>query len=849
MKTLENTNFITWCNKNSIFIGDIINDIFIINEQKYLLLDHSNVVIDEDCCLNISSEDIPTIQEMAVDFIVFEFGNRFYYTPIDEWKDEYNDIKFKANFNDFKFIGEKVDEMSEMFEFIHLGVHSEYELLNGSHNSTLWCKKAKFLQHKAIAICDRNTLSGILSHQLSCEKEGLKSIHGMTATVAYNYDPKLDIQTTYECKLYAQNDNGWQNLLYINKAINVDYDRFIPEDELLRLAKDLVFVFSKESLLNKSDLLQGLKHIKKIKSKFKNVFYQIDTVEFYDDKVDLKYLNNVKQYLKTYRKLAPPILINDSYYIDQEMFQLKEYLNKTDRKVYDYSEDEYFKTVTESYNKMKTLFSDEEYFIELFYEMTQSTIKVMNICNHQLIIGEHKLPKYEFLEGKTNEELFYEIIEQGIDKKLVGKQNLDKYLERIEREYKVIVNSGFVDYFLILWDIVKWAKEQKIYVGPGRGSVGGCLLAYLMDIITVDPVENDLLFERFLNEARVSGERAKAADSLPDIDLDFEAEQRDTIKDYIRSRFGEFHTCSIGSYTRLKIKAGLKDFARAKGITFNHANYISSLVDDQLEYTWKDLIKYAIKQPDLKKFIQEYPEIAHLIKWSLNQCRSASIHASAVIIVPNKDKHGNDVDIFNWLPIRQINDHLVSEWEGKYTDRAGFLKEDILGLSQLDKFNMMIALIKRNHHKEIILENIPLDDGKTYKLFHKGFTEDVFQFGSSGLKSYSAKAKPDTIEDITAMSALYRPGPMSSNAHSDFADIKHGKKKPQYDPFMEDITRNTNGLVIYQEQVMQAVVAGGLSLVEADMVRTTIKKFDKIALDKFKKQFVDGYSKLLMDKG
>lgn len=840
MQTLVNINFDTWCRENNIFIGEINKQIFIIDEKRYFLKEYQDVVIDEDCCLNMTDEEIEYIKENA-DFIVFEFGKRFYYTKLEEWKDEFNDIKYKANFDDFKYIGQCIDEYSEMFKFIHLGVHSEYELLNGSHNSSLWCKKAKFLNHKSIGIVDKKTLAGTLSHQLSCQKEGIKSILGTTAVVAYDFKDGTDLQTTYECKLYAMNEVGWQNMLQINKFMNVDFNGYIPEEILIELSDGLIFVFSKESLLNKvKSVKDGIKHIKMIKNHFQFCFYQIDSVEFYDDQTDVKYLNSIKQYLNNFRDLLPPILINDSYYIDKEMFQLKEYLNKVDRKVYDYSENEYYKTVSESYEVLSKLFKDEDYFIELFYEMCENTLVVDELCNYNIETGNHKLPKYEFVSDKTNEELFMSIIEDGIEKKLLDKENIDDYITRIETEYKVIINSGFVDYFLILWDIVKWAKSQGIYVGPGRGSVGGCLLAYLMDIITVDPVENDLLFERFLNEARVSGERAKAADSMPDIDLDFEAEHRGTIKDYIRDRFGEFHTCSIGSYTRLKIKAGLKDFTRVAGMSFNKANYISSMIDDQLEYTWKDLIKYALKEKDLKQFMQENPDVVHLIKFSLNQCRSASIHASAVIIVPNK-KDGQDVDIFNWLPIRQIEDRLVSEWEGKYTDRAGFLKEDILGLNQLDKFNRMIQLIKKNHGKKIILEKIPLTDRATYKLFHKGSTEDVFQFGSAGLKSYSTLVKPDTIEDLTAMSALYRPGPMSSNAHMDFALIKHGKKKPHFDYMLEEVTKNTNGLYVYQEQIMKAVVVlGGFSLVESDMLRTQIKKFDKVSMKKSEEQFING---------
>ena len=842
MQTLENINFNTWCDNNNIFIENILSkNIFIIDEKKYYVKTYSEIVIDEDCCLNIPEEELLFIQDNEITFIVFEFGKRFYYTKLDEWKDEFNDIKYKANFDDFKYIGEPIDDISEIFDFIHLGAHTEYELLNGSHNSSLWCKKAKFLKQKSLAICDKNTLAGILSHQLSCQKEEIKAILGYTATIAYNYSPDIKIPTTYECKLYVMDEQGWQNLLQINRFINSNYDGFIPEQEFVKYSEGLIFVFSKESLVNKSTVKDAKKHIKYIKSNFDFVFYQIDTVEFYDDKADINHLNNIRTYLNEYRSLVEPILINDSYYIDKEMFQLKEYLNKTDRKVYEYSEDQHFKTLTDSYNSLQPMFKDEDYFLQLFSDMCENTMVVNEICNHSIETGNHKLPKYEFLDGMTNSELFYSIIEEGIDRKLQGKDNLDVYLERIEREYNVIINSGFVDYFLILWDIVKWAKENGMYVGPGRGSVGGCLLAYLMDIITVDPVENDLLFERFLNEARVSGERAKAADSMPDIDLDFETEHRETIKEYIRERFGQLHTCSIGSYTRLKIKGGLKDFSRAKNISYDKANYISGLIDDQLEYTWKDLFKFAQKEKDLKEFIQNNPDIIHLIKFSLNQARSASIHASAVIIVPNKDKQGNDVNIFNWLPIRQMHDRLVSEWEGKYTDRAGFLKEDILGLNQLDKFNMMSRLIKRNHDKDIVLEEIELNDRSTYKLFHKGYTEDVFQFGSSGLKSYSLKAKPDTIEDLTAMSALYRPGPMSSNAHMDFALIKHGKKKPEYDYKLRTVTENTYGLYVYQEQIMQAVVVlGGFTLVESDMLRTQIKKFDKVGMGKSEEKFITG---------
>lgn len=330
-------------------------------------------------------------------------------------------------------------------------------------------------------------------------------------------------------------------------------------------------------------------------------------------------------------------------------------------------------------------------------------------------------------------------------------------------------------------------------------------------------------------------------DSLPDVDLDFEAARRDEVKQYITRRFGEFHTCSIGSYTRLKLKAGIKDFGRIKGLTFQAANTISALIDNQIDYTWKDFIQYAIANPELKDFIQKYPDIAMMIKYALGQCRSASIHASAVIIVPKQNKLGEDVDIFNWLPIRKIDGRLVSEWEGKYTDMGGFLKEDILGLTQLDKFKRITELIKQNRKKKLVLEKIPLTDINTYKLFHRGMNEDVFQFSTSGNKSFSIKVKPDNIEELTAMNALYRPGPMESNAHTDFALIKHGKKKVKYDYGLKEVTEKTYGLYVYQEQIMKSVVVlGGFSLVDADKIRTIIKKFDKVGMLEVAKQFIQG---------
>ena len=339
------------------------------------------------------------------------------------------------------------------------------------------------------------------------------------------------------------------------------------------------------------------------------------------------------------------------------------------------------------------------------------------------------------------------------------------------------------------------------------------------------------------------------SDMMPDIDVDFPTEYRDAVKDYIKQKYGYDYTCSIGTYGRMKLKTCLKDFGKVKGIPFDTMNKITKDIDDQIEYTWGDLIEYASRSKALFKFVQDNPDIVHLTKYSLLQCRSASVHPSAVVIVPKHTVDGKDreTDIWEWMPVKMIDGVLVSEWEGKYIDKSGFLKEDILGLNQLDKFKDMETLIQRNTGKKINWNEIPLDDEETFKFFRRGWNEDVFQFGTQGLMNYCRQVKPDTLAQLIAMTALFRPGPMELRAHDDFAEIKNGKRKPKFDFGMEEITRETFGLYVYQEQIMKAVVVAGLTEVESDILRTTIKKKDVKTLGSFGEKFKEGYIKLLKE--
>ena len=338
-------------------------------------------------------------------------------------------------------------------------------------------------------------------------------------------------------------------------------------------------------------------------------------------------------------------------------------------------------------------------------------------------------------------------------------------------------------------------------------------------------------------------------DSMPDVDCDFPVAFRDTVKEYMARRYGVNHVCSVGTYTRMKLKTCLKDFGKVMGVPFAVMNKLTKDIDDQIEYTWGDLFNYAATSRELFRFVQDHPELVHMTKYALTQCKTSSIHPSAVIIVPQEDEDGNPIDLFGWMPMKKMGDVLVSEWEGKYIDKSGFLKEDILGLNQLDKFSSILKLIAKNRKEQIDVNTIPFNDEEVFRYFQRGWCEDVFQFGAMGLMNYCREAKPQSLDDLIAMTALFRPGPMDVKAHETFVEIKNGARKPKFDPGMEEITRDTYSLYTYQEQIMKAMVVGGLTPVESDECRTYIKKKNHEALAQFKGKFVNGYSALIESRG
>lgn len=850
-----------WADDNCLAIeekrDDELNVISIegVGDFLYLHPDDKGKIIDERFSFAVTADEFDALYDGVVKYILFEFGGKFYYSNIK--KDHLRldkTVVFRPEFRDFKYLGTSTAE--ELVPFVHLGVHSEYEFLNGSSNCDEWATKARFNRMTALGICDRNTLAGTLAFQTACLAKGVKPIIGETITVACNYDPAVEIQETFSLKLYVMNAAGWRNLLLVNKAINVDYQGFIPAEELYKLGGGLACVIPSDSELNyfKGDLDRCKRLLTAYHAAFDRVYYQIDTVEYASESLFRDHLENLDTYVLRCRKMklyrdALPLVINDSYYLDAEEAPLKSLLNKVAGVVNAESATQYFK------NSKETILAYEEWmdgaaplYEKIIDGMTNSTTLTDSI-DFKIPTGIRHLPKYEFVKT-TVEDAFFEKLEAGVQERLVGKvDDLDRYLNELEKECAIIVPNGLCDYFMILWDIMNWCREQGIMTGSGRGSVCGSLIAYCLYITDVDPLKYNLMFERFLNETRVSGERAKSADSMPDIDCDFPVAFRDTVKEYMSRRYGANHVCSVGTYTRMKLKTCLKDFGKVMGVPFAVMNKLTKDIDDQIEYTWGDLFNYAATSRELFRFVQDHPELVHMTKYALTQCKTGSVHPSAVIIVPKEDENGNPMDLYSWMPIKRMGDTLVSEWEGKYIDKSGFLKEDILGLNQLDKFSSIIKLIAKNRKQHIDVNTIPFSDEEVFRYFQRGWCEDVFQFGAMGLMNYCREAKPHTLDDLIAMTALFRPGPMDVKAHETFVEIKNGRKKPKFDPGMEEITRDTYSLYTYQEQIMKAVVVGGLSPVESDILRTAIKKKNMDLIESFHGKFREGYSALLRESG
>ena len=841
--------FIEWCLNYKIQIEEQHENLFKINNKWHIVIHHEEKVFDETFNLIFENqEDRDIIDSMEIDGLVaiYEFGGQFY------WTEKLVDIELKL----FKYIGAAEKQLD--LDWAFLGIHGEYEILNGSREYKDWCKKAKFLGINKLGICEKNTLAGTLPFQLACFDNKIQPILGETITVTRENPPLLDkvlknleiAETTFELKLFAVNYIGWQNLLQINSLLTSQTESKITEERLLELGSGLVCVISSESINNFSP-----NRITIYKNRFAQLYYQLDSCIFLNQEKDESFLSAQKKYFTEYMGEVMPILLNDAYFLDQKDCGIKKLLNKIGNNGFEFSsENQHFKTIDENFFIFEKLFkdTDADLMFEILEIAIQSTLELAELCQFKIELGKIYLPKYQIefpydLQFKTSEEMFLYLIDEGLKNKITSvlicdeeasienDEIIKQYENRLEYEISVIKKGNLIDYFLILWDIIDWCKKRNILTGIGRGSAGGCLIAYLMDITKIDPIKYELLFERFLNEGRIGK-------SLPDIDTDFESARRDEVKSYMETKFGQNYVCSVGTYGTLKMKAALKDLGRLSNLSFYERNYVTAILDSDPDQplTMTDLFRQASEKPVLKNFIQKNAELINNLYLCMNQIKNASIHACATLILP-KEKNGEEMNIFNWLPVKRMDGMLVSEWEGTYLEAAGFLKEDILGIQQLDKFKRIFELVKQTNELDLSFDSIDYAEPKVYEMFCQGFARDTFHFGTDGLINYAQELLPTTIDDLIAMISLHRPGVMNTGMHKKYVKRKFGEEEIEYDYMLEEVTRATYGLFCYQEQVMKAVqILGNFTLVEADDVRKAMGKKKRELIDSYKEKFIKG---------
>ncbi|MGH8004227.1 MAG: DNA polymerase III subunit alpha, partial [Limisphaerales bacterium] len=489
-------------------------------------------------------------------------------------------------------------------------------------------------------------------------------------------------------------------------------------------------------------------------------------------------------------------------------------LTDTDRLKYE-TDQIYFKSDRE----MKELFGWAP-------ESIENTLRIAEVCNLELELGKLHLPRFPLPPGFSSADQFLEYLaRKGMEERYHPVTTEVK--ERLEYELKVIREMGYSGYFLIVRDFVDYALRNRISVGPGRGSVGGSLIAYCIGITRIDPIKYGLLFERFLNPERIS---------MPDIDIDFSDRDRDKIIKYVIDKYGQENVCQIITFGTMAARAVVRDVGRVMSMPYMEVDRIAKLIPFDTEMTLERAMEM---QPDLKRLTASDPKIAQLMKYSKTLeglSRHASVHAAGVVIAPS--------NLTDFVPLFRTNrDETVTQFDMKGIEEIGLLKMDFLGLRTLTVIEDTVRLLEEREGVKIDVDKIPLDDSETFELFASGETTGLFQFESAGMRDYLRKLKPDSLSDLAAMNALYRPGPLDAFMVDEYIDRKKGKKVQYEHPKLEKILKETYGVIVFQEQVLEiAKELAGYTLGKADILRKAMGKKDAELMAGEKEEFIKGAS-------
>lgn len=716
--------------------------------------------------------------------------------------------------------------------FTHLHVHTEYSLLDGAITLPKLIDHAKAQKAKALAITDHGNIFGAVKFFQLCKKAGIKPILGMEAYMAEDVSERIVDKKYYHLIILVQNEIGYKNLCELIAYSYKDGFYFKPRIDYKTLEK------YNEGLIVTSACLGG--HIAQLlKSDQENLarekinwFLRVFGPErFYfeiqpEEQQEQKELN--KKLLALSKDMGVScVATTDCHYLnldDHEAHEIMLAIGTGKR----------FDDPTRfSFKECRAYMRSPEEMLEIFKdtpEVVYNTGKIADMCNFEFQTGKLFFPKFQTPEGKTPEENFKDLCNAGLQKLADNKrfplEDLPKYQQRLDLEMDLIIKMGFVGYFLIVSEFIRWARSTGIPVGPGRGSAAGALVAWALEITNIDPLKYNLLFERFLNPERIS---------MPDIDIDFCIEGREHVINYIKETYGHDKVCQIITFGTMLTKAVIKDVARALGLPFEESNMITGLVPEQLKITLKEALE---QEPKLQELINNNSMIRKIFDVAFRLegvTRHASKHAAGIVITPEP--------VHEMLPIfiPPKEQAIVTQYAMTELETLGFLKIDLLGLKNLTLIRNALASIAKNRGVTIDIDHIPLDDAITFKLIQEGKTSGVFQLESDGLKEVLRKLKPDKFEDIIAVNALYRPGPLGSGMVDDYILRRHGEQEINYFfDELKDVLQETYGVIVYQEQVMKiASVIGGYSLGEADILRRAMGKKKADVMAEQKKIFVE----------
>ncbi|MBI4397859.1 MAG: DNA polymerase III subunit alpha [Candidatus Omnitrophica bacterium] len=713
--------------------------------------------------------------------------------------------------------------------FVHLHVHTQYSLLDGASKIDELVKQAVKKNFPALAITDYGNLFGVIEFYQECMKQGIKPIIGMTAYIApqsrFERSTHGIKDASFRLVLLARNERGYKNLIKLSSMGYLEGFYYKPRIDKACL-KELG-----EGLIGLSAGLKGEVAYYVARERFEEAEKAIQEYQdclgkenFYLE-IHNHGIPEEEQVRCAYKDLAKKtgarlVATNDVHYVSREDARAREALlciqsgaNLDDPHRLRSSSDDYY---LKSAEEMEALFSD-------FPEALHATMEIAGRACVELSFKELHLPNFTPPNKEKKETYLRRLCEEGL---LLRKSEISpKYRERLEYELKVIEKMGYVSYFLIVWDFIRYAKEKGIPVGPGRGSAAGSLVSHALGITDLDPIVHGLIFERFLNPDRIS---------MPDIDIDFCYERREEVIDYVKHKYGEQNVAQIITFGTMAARGVIRDVGRIMGLSYPDVDKIAKMIPVELEMTLDKALKVEPKLKELVKSDAKVNELIEISKLLEGNPRHASTHAAGIVI--------SDLPLTEYLPLFKQGDIVSTQFTMGTVEKIGLLKMDFLGLRTLTVISETIRLIQATRGVTVDFSKMDFGDLATYELLSRGETFGIFQLESSGMRDILRKMKMSRFQDIVALLALYRPGPLGSGMVDDFIRRRHDASLIQYDhPALEPILKETYGVILYQEQVMQIVsVLAGFNLAKADSLRRAIGKKIPEEMEKSKNSFIEG---------